>query len=265
MMPAEQTENNQTIEQVEALLDHLKNGETSQAEDIFSCISISNHNADVSAKTPEPTSGLSNDLFSEIGKLTRELHDALNSFKLDPKISDLAAHDVPDAKDQLEYVIKMTDDAANKTMDAVDSSLVMTGEIRQSTKDLLSFWERVQRKEISPGEFKIFFEQIGTFLNKVDSDSETMNTLMNDVLMAQGFQDLTGQVIKRVITLVKDVEESLVHTIKMFGQMDQYKSALVEEKAPEEGPQGPAIDAETREDVVSNQDDVDDLLSSLGF
>jgi len=242
----------QAIEQVEAMLIHLKEGDSAKAEEIYKSINLAKKSTNA-------------DLFSEIGKLTRELHDALTNFKLDAKISDLAAHDVPDAKDQLEYVIKMTDDAANKTMDAVETSISLSADFKNSSEHLVDFWGRIQRKEIKPGEFKVFFDEVGDFLIKIGSDADSINHLMNEVLLAQGFQDLTGQVIKRVITLVKDVEESLVHTIKMFGQLDDYKQALVEEKKSTPSVHGPTIDAEFRADVASSQDDVDDILSSLGF
>jgi chemotaxis protein CheZ len=87
--------------------------------------------------------------------------------------------------------------------------------------------------------------------------------------MAQGYQDLTGQVIRRVIDLVKEVEDSLVNMLTMFGERDgaeQTKpSSAKADKVDDVEAEGPIIDAEKRDDVVSGQDDVDDLLSSLGF
>ena len=82
-------------------------------------------------------------------------------------------------------------------------------------------------------------------------------------MVAQDYQDLTGQVIRRVITLVQDVEENLVHLIKMFGSTEEYQKAQKQD-VKHEGAEGPVID-KTREDVLTSQDDVDDLLSSLGF
>ena len=81
--------------------------------------------------------------------------------------------------------------------------------------------------------------------------------------MAQDYQDLTGQVIRKVITLVQDVEENLVELVKMFGRVDEYNQAQQQPKKTT-GVEGPVVDKD-REDVLTNQDDVDDLLSSLGF
>ena len=84
--------------------------------------------------------------------------------------------------------------------------------------------------------------------------------------MAQGYQDLTGQVIRRVIELVKEVEDSLVNVLKVFGEPEVGEATKKQKKETEaHSPEGPIIDAESRDDVVSGQDDVDDLLSGLGF
>ncbi len=242
-------DNKETIEKVEALLEHLKNGETQAAD-----LAIKNL-----------THQRETDLFSEIGKLTRELHDTLNNFRLDSRISDLAAQDIPDAKDRLEYVLKMTDEAANKTMDAVESSTNLSKQIASEAKSLHSTWAKVNRKETNTGEFKIFFESMGQFLIGSQDKTSQLSSDLTEILMAQDFQDLTGQVIKKVITLVHDVEQSLVHTISMFGDMDEYKQAVETGKEVDAGVEGPIIDASKRDDVITNQDDVDDLLSSLGF
>jgi len=94
-----------------------------------------------------------------------------------------------------------------------------------------------------------------------------MGGLLTEVLMAQGYQDLTGQVIRRVIELVKEVEDSLVHMLTVFGGAEATKTVKSSQPKVEKAivAEGPIIDAESRDDVVSGQDDVDDLLSSLGF
>jgi len=242
-------DNNNVIDQVESVLAHLKNGDEKSADSILQKLN----------KQRET------DLFTEIGKLTRELHDALNNFKLDSRIADLAAQDIPNAKDRLEYVLKMTDEAANKTMDAVDNANELTNQMATKLEVLRGTWEKINSKQNDPGEFKTFFGDMGNFLKDNESNNSKISANLTEILMAQGFQDLTGQVIKNVITLVHDVEESLVHTITMFGHMDEYNQAVETGKKPEKGVEGPIIDAEKRDDVVTSQDDVDDLLSSLGF
>jgi len=204
------------------------------------------------------------DLFVEIGKLTRELHEALNSFQLDDRIMDITAQDIPDAKDRLEYVITMTEKAANKTMDAIESSLPMSDSIGQSASELLVIWEKLMQKQLQAGEFRELCKNTENFLKSTKTDADTLHTQMTEVLMAQDYQDLTGQVIRKVITLVHEVEESLVTMIKMFGCMGALQDAQEKDVNSTEA-EGPIINPEKREDVVQSQDDVDDLLSSLGF
>ncbi len=202
-------------------------------------------------------------LFVEVGKLTRQLHEALTNFQLDSKLMGIAAQEIPDAKERLNYVIQTTENAANTTMDLVEKSIPISAHIKDSADQLSADWERLYRRELKPGEFRDLAGRIETFLKSVSSDSTELNTILNDVMVAQNYQDLTGQVIRKVITLVHDVEENLVELIKMFGNTDEYEQAQKEEVKPE-GAEGPIVDKK-REDVLTNQDDVDDLLSSLGF
>jgi chemotaxis protein CheZ len=202
-------------------------------------------------------------LFHEVGKLTRQLHEALANFQLDSKITGLAAQDIPDAKDRLNYVIETTENAANKTMDSVEECLPLSDSIKSQADQLLADWKRLYRRELKPGEFRELAGRVEQFLEQVSSDSTLLSQKLQDVLLAQDYQDLTGQVIRRVITLVQEVEDNLVALIKMFGGTEEYKKAQSEKVRPK-GVEGPAID-KNREDVLTNQDDVDDLLSSLGF
>ena len=206
-------------------------------------------------------------LFKEIGKLTRELHDTLNSFQLDTRITSLAAQDIPDAKDRLEYVLTLTADSANRTMDAVEKGITIADDIKSQAGELNIGWSKVRNKELDGIQFRELCDSTEEFISTTADKSVDLHGLLGDALMAQDFQDLTGQVIKRVIQMVHEVEQSLVATIKMFGEMSEYQEALDGEKNEKEKAtsSGPAINAENRDDVVANQDDVDDLLSSLGF
>ncbi|WMS87690.1 protein phosphatase CheZ [Pleionea litopenaei] len=233
-----------------------------QAKHLIKCLEEGNVQA-----ARETIDGLSQireaSLFCEVGKLTRQLHEALSNFQLDDKIAGLAAHEIPDAKDRLNYVITTTENAANKTMDSVEQCLPISENIRNTAESLLNDWERLYRRELKPGEFRELASRVEEFLKSVGNDSNSLSALLTDVLVAQDYQDLTGQVIRKVITLVQDVEENLVALIKMFGRVEDYQRAQTETK-PVKGAEGPIID-QSRDDVLTSQDDVDDLLSSLGF
>lgn len=208
-------------------------------------------------------------LFQELGKLTRELHDTLNSFHLDARISSLTEHDIPDAKERLNYVITMTEQAAHRTLTAVEDSLPIAEELQRRANELHDKWQRFRRKDMDVNEFRALVPEIDSFLDLTSGHATKLNTSLSDVLMAQDFQDITGQIIRRVINLVKDVEDNLVSLIRISGQrMASPDKAAGKPAAGHDdtargfGPQVPGVD---HGDVVSGQDDVDDLLSSLGF
>lgn len=207
---------------------------------------------------------IQSELFAEIGKLTRQLHDSMSNFQIDSRISDLANADIPDAKERLNYVISRTEDAANKTMDAVESIFPVVDNIQQQLKTVNPLWVKLMHNDLNLGEFKGLCIDIDTLLKTTSSETERMHALMTDVLLAQDFQDLTGQVIRKVIDLVREVEESLINMLTMFGvsEEEQSKAKL---KTGENLVEGPIVNTENRDDVVADQDDVDDLLSSLGF
>ncbi|WP_371877081.1 protein phosphatase CheZ [Ferrimonas balearica] len=203
---------------------------------------------------------LTQQLFDEVGKLTRQLHDALSDFHVDDRISELANQEIPDAKERLNYVIGMTEQAANRTMDAVEESLPLADALKDKLAEVQPRWEQLMRRELALDEFKVLCHDVEGLLHHTGNDVERLRDLLNQILMAQDYQDLTGQVIRKVIELVQEVELSLVEMLTVFGERpyESKERDLLEAE-------GPAMNAEQRDDVVSGQDEVDDLLSSLGF
>lgn len=213
-------------------------------------------------------------LYYEVGKLTRALHNSIISFQLDTARSfgsDHCEHSkIGDASDRLDYVVKLTDKAANRTMDLVENSAPVVAQLGREAAVLRAEWQRLQRREMSADEFRALSRNIEAFLERSEQQSGEVAGNLNDILVAQDYQDLTGQVIKRVITLVHDVEESLLNLVRMAGQVDriagiEHELFEPEEKISASQAEGPQIHADKRDDVVSGQDEVDDLLSSLGF
>jgi len=245
-----------TLEQARQLVVFLENGEQDKADQLIL----------------ETASQEQSELFAEVGKLTRQLHEALKSFELDTRLADITTDAIPDAKKRLNYVMEMTENAANKTMDAVEASLPLAQEIADEIAGIKPTWDRLMNREIELGEFKSLCHSIDKFMSSSHHKTDELQTLMTNVLMAQDYQDLTGQVIRRVIELVREVEESLIHLLTAFadqGEVDvaekpkEIEDSIVAQTLA--GPEGPIIDKETRDDVASDQDEVDDLLSSLGF
>ena len=215
-------------------------------------------------------------LYYEVGKLTRALHNSIINFQidtartLDGDAEASEASKISDASDRLDYVVRLTDKAANRTMYLVESSAPVVSALGQEAATLRAEWERLQRREMSAAEFRELSRNILAFLERSEQQSAEVSSNLNDILMAQDYQDLTGQVIKRVITLVHDVEDSLLNLVRMAGQVDrmagiQHNFTGPEVKKTSHQGEGPQIHADKRDDVVSGQDEVDDLLSSLGF
>jgi len=207
-------------------------------------------------------------LYQEVGRLTRSLHESIRIFHVDGEAADNSElSTIEDASDRLAYVVDMTSKAANKTLDLVEDTMPVASNISVEAKKLKEDWSRLQRKEMKPEEFRTLTATMGTFLTKLCDDSDKVYDNLSQILLAQDFQDLTGQVINRVTGLVKDVEENLVNLVAMAGKVDQITGTVHEIEKQETGieGEGPQMHADEKEGVVSGQDDVDDLLSSLGF
>ncbi len=204
-------------------------------------------------------------LFQELGKLTREFHESLNSFKLDSKLTELTGTEIPDAKERLKHVIEMTDKAAHKTMNVVEDLLPLCETLDAQGEDIHSLWQRFMKRDMEPDEFRKLCKEIETYLEEQHQGTGRVKKGLTEILMAQDYQDITGQIISRVINLVSDLEVSLVKLIKDSGAlMDDanHDSNAKKDKSDLDGPQIPGLESAG---AVSGQDEVDDLLSSLGF
>jgi len=208
-------------------------------------------------------------LFQQIGRLTRQLHDAISGFTADSKLLHLTRSEIPDARERLNYVIEMTESAANITLGVVEEVLPMITELSGKTASLSQRWDRFLQREMPYQEFRVLSRDITAFLNDLDVGLTKVQGQLNEVLMAQSYQDLTGQIIRRVIDLVQEVESGLIDLIRCTSQggnlaPENHKAEKPnEEDHPQaQGPVVPGVDASV---AVNSQDDVDDLLSSLGF
>jgi len=238
-----------SLEQAKLLVEYLESDQQEKADELI-------------AEIQNP---INSELFAEIGKLTRQLHDSLMNFQLDSRLNDLATADIPDAKERLNYVITRTEEAANKTMDAVESIFPVVDTIQKQIKTVNPLWQKLMHNKLEITEFKNLCIDIDLLLTTTDKESVRMHELMTDVLMAQDFQDLTGQVIRKVIDLVREVEDSLIGMLTAFGITTHGPAQESKPKVGDNLVEGPIVNVESRDDVVADQDDVDDLLSSLGF
>ena len=241
-----------SLEEAKALVAHLEGNEISEANKMV-----------ISAAEAASTDG---QVFDKVGELTRELHDALLNFQNDTRLIDMAGQDIPDAKDRLNYVIEMTDKAANKTMDAVDNCLPIADKLIEDLDAVKPSWQGLMNRDLALGEFKSLCHQVDNLIENSSLSALNLRTSLTDILMAQDFQDLTGQMIRRVIDLVQEIESKLVVILTVCSVNDKTEqSEELESTQKDIEAEGPIMNAEQRDDVVNGQDDVDDLLSSLGF
>lgn len=206
-----------------------------------------------------PSIAPNEEILNRIGHVTRALHDSLSGMGLD-KILEQVAQDIPDARDRLNYVARMTEQAAERVLNATDEAIPLQEELASQALTLEQRWKEVLDKASLKSEYNQVAEETLTFLALTAKNTAETKALLMDIMMAQDFQDLTGQVIKKVTTLAQDLEKQLVQVLIDF-------SPATTPKAPEINTMlmnGPQIDPNAV-DVVGSQEQVDDLLDSLGF
>ena len=224
--------------------------------------------AEVSQDAPEPAADASGSgeswsqqeaVFNRIGHMARTLHDTLGLLGYDRLIENTVSA-LPDAKDRLAYVANLTEQAACRVLNATDIANPLVDEMEKGALALGKRWDRVFANEMSPVEFKALAAETRVFLNdQLPQKARGTHAQLTEIMMAQDFQDLTGQVIKKIVALAHELESGLMNVLI---------EVLPETKRTEEVASlmnGPVIHAEGRTDVVVNQEQVDDLLDSLGF
>jgi len=157
----------------------------------------------------------------------------------------------------------MTEQAADQTLTAVEELLPVSDELNGQVKQLSAQWNRFLDREMPFDEFKAMSADLSQYFEQSQVSLEKIQAGLSDILMAQGFQDITGQIIRRVIDLVQDLEGSMVNLIKISSRkITSSSGAALQPEVP--GPVVPGVD-DRAGDVATSQVDVDDLLSSLGF
>jgi len=198
-------------------------------------------------------------VFNRIGHMARALHDTLGQLGYD-KLLEKTVSALPDAKDRLTYVANLTEQAACRVLNATDIASPLVDDIENGARALGQRWDKVFANEMGPQEFKLLAAETRAYLNEqLPKKTRDTHAQLTEIMMAQDFQDLTGQVIKKVVALAQDLESGLMNLLI---------EVVPETKRTEEVASlmnGPVINAEGRTDVVVNQEQVDDLLDSLGF
>jgi chemotaxis protein CheZ len=202
--------------------------------------------------------GAHDEFLSRIGHMTRALHDSLRGLGLD-KLIEKAASDIPDARDRLDYVARLSEQAAQKVLNATDAAGPLQDQIDSGAAKLAQSWQALLDGPATEAEWRALAAQTVASLDASRAAAGATKGHLMDIMMAQDFQDLTGQVITKVTSIAQNLEQQLVQMLVDFAPAEvrrEYDNGLLN---------GPQINPTGNADVVANQGQVDDLLDSLGF
>ncbi|HTX23774.1 MAG TPA: protein phosphatase CheZ [Steroidobacteraceae bacterium] len=202
------------------------------------------------------------ELFGELRDVTVNLKVALDRFRLDARLADFAEKEMPDARQRLAHVIKMTDEAAHRTLDLVEQSGPPAERTSRAAASLTTAWKRFRMRQIETREFHELLKRMDAFLPAAHADADAIRRNLSELLLAQGYQDLTGQILRGVIALVHELESVLIELTRLSG------ADLAPSRAPGARAthgEGPVVPGVTQGEVAAGQQDVDALLSGLGI
>jgi chemotaxis protein CheZ len=205
----------------------------------------------MTSSTTSSDAPASADMFNKLGSITRQLHTALNELGYTPKLQG-AVEELPDARSRLQYIARLTGEAAEKVLNLVDAAKAEQSDMTRQARELDATLARI------PG-LSAAMPELRQAAQAMVEAGERNDARLTEIMLAQDFHDLTGQVVARVVQVAATIEEQLL--------------ALLLESAPAGkpgqdhvlAPQGPVVNPEGRTDVVTSQAQVDDLLASLGF
>lgn len=214
----------------------------------------------------EPSSDAEKSIYARLGGIVRLLHDSLRELGYDRSLSDVASQ-ITDAKDRLEYVATLTEQAANKVLNAIDEGMPAQDYLAKQAKDIGGRWDALYAGSLGIEEFKQLAGDSREFAATVAHTTEAEKALLLEIMMAQDFQDITGQLIKKIVIITHTAERELAQLLRDNAPVDLL---LVEAAKPE-----PRSEAETTAETLMHgpsspgtamaQDGVDNLLDSLGF
>ncbi len=217
----------------------------------------SNATAAIGASIEAHTDG--DEMLHRIGQLTRGLHESLRELGLDQML-EKTAQEIPDARDRLNYVATMTEQAADRVLNATDIANPLQDNITSQAAVLQDRWKAILDKPSLKSEYDEAAQETLKFLKQTTEDANATKAQLMEIMMAQDFQDLTGQVIKKITELANVIEQELVRTLVDFAPSQPLPES--EETGLLNGPQ---IKPEEKVNVMADQEQVDDLLDSLGF
>ena len=199
-------------------------------------------------------------MFARLGGIVRLLHDSLRELGFDRSLSDVAS-EITDAKGRLEHVATLTEQAANKVLNTIDEGMPAQEALSKNAKDIEQRWDLLFAGQMGVDEFKQLAADSRQFAGRAVATTEAEKARLLEIMMAQDFQDLTGQLIKKIVGITHKAEQELAQLLK-----DNAPAEYRASQAPAT-PNKPAelMAVPAAVGVALVQDDVDNLLDSLGF
>ncbi|HUX89139.1 MAG TPA: protein phosphatase CheZ [Gallionellaceae bacterium] len=232
------------------------NNDSDDLESLFDSIVSANKNGNEEKSTAKVNGDVEGGVFNEIGHLTRALHDSLRELGYDKNLQKVASA-IPDSRDRLNYIATMTQAAAERVLTATEAAQPTIDKIESGAKILAGEWQKLFDNKLDVEQFKQLAMQTHAYLVELPKQTRQTSANLTEIMMAQDFQDLTGQVIKKVMEVTQNLEQQLlallVHNAPASVHLDP--NLL----------NGPVVNPAGRTDVVTSQAQVDDLLESLGF
>lgn len=200
-------------------------------------------------------------LFVNLAKLTRELHQAVKDLNFDDRLQQLAGSEIPDACVRLDYVVKMGEDAAHKTLDVCDDSRALIDRLNGCVGSL----DEIRDKLPTVAQLPIKGLTLANDIDRVEQSMREIGSALRSnfstIAQAQEYQDLSGQVIRRVIALVHNIEGALIKLLKATSEGVRSPSTTSAGTTGDlAGPTVPGLASGGQ-----SQQDADALLAELGF
>lgn len=195
------------------------------------------------------------EMLARVGQITRSLHENLRTLGYD-KVLEKVANEIPDVQDRLNYVAQMTEQAAQRVLNATDVASPLQDKIIANTATLSQEWDAVLSARSQYSVYRDLAEKTQGYLADTQNNAQLTRQQLFEIMMAQDFQDLTGQVVKRVTQLIQEMEKQLIQFLIDYSPEVEAKICSLD---------GPQVKPEGKSDVVTSQEQVDSLLDSLGF
>ena len=241
---------------LDALFDQVAS--TRPAEAASASPAVAAVSTDLAAVAGEEGAETDKNMYERLGGIVRLLHDSLRELGYDRALTE-ASSQITDAQDRLEYVATLTEQAANKVLNTLDEGMPAQDKLSKQAQDMSGRWDALFAGKLSLDEFKALAGDSRSFAQAVSSATEAEKARLLEIMMAQDFQDITGQLIKKVVLITKTVENDLAQLLR-DNAPPETRAKLAEKEVPVQLMSGPSVPS-----AAMDQDNVDDLLADLGF